>query len=127
LRHAQKKESWLAKRNVAAGLLSLLFVVLLFAADTRQENSTDHWVGTWASSPQLGDQGNAPPEPGFKDSTLRQIVRVSLGGKKIRVRFSNAFGRDPLTVTSAHVAIRRAQAVFRQTLINRSRLTEVHQ
>jgi len=94
----------LAKKSVAAGITSLVFVILLSAA-AQQQNSTDHWVGTWASSPQLGDQGNAPPEPGFKDSTLRQIVRVSLGGKNIRVRFSNAFGREPLTLTSAHVAI----------------------
>ena len=95
----------MAKRNVAAGLLSLVFVALLFAAKTRQENSVDHWVGTWASSPQLGDPGNTPPDPGFEDSTLRQIVRVSVGGKKLRVRFSNAFGRDPLILTSVRVAI----------------------
>ncbi len=95
----------MAKRVAGTGLLSLALVVLLFAAENRHEESIDHWVGTWASSPQLGDQANAPPEPGFKDSTLRQIVRVTLGGKKLRVRFSNAFGKDPLTLTSAHVAL----------------------
>lgn len=95
----------MAKRIAGTGLLSLALVVLLFAAESRHEESIDHWVGTWASSPQLGDPVNAPPEPGFKDSTLRQIVRVSVGGKKLRVRFSNAFGRDPLTLTAVHVAI----------------------
>jgi lysophospholipase L1-like esterase len=63
------------------------------------------WIGTWASSPQLGDPGNAPPAPGFADSTLRQIVHVSIGGDQIRVRFSNAFGVTPLVISSAHVAL----------------------
>ena len=65
----------------------------------------DHWVGTWASSPQLGDARNEPPAPGFTDSTLRQIVHVSIGGKQIRIRFSNAFGATVLTISSAHVAL----------------------
>jgi lysophospholipase L1-like esterase len=63
------------------------------------------WVGTWASSPQLGDAGNAAPAPGLADSTLRQIVHVSIGGAQIRVRFSNAFGTTPLVISSAHVAL----------------------
>ncbi len=64
----------------------------------------DHWVGTWASSPQLAETSVEPPPPGFADCTLRQIVHVSIGGTKIRVRFSNAFGKSALTILSAHVA-----------------------
>jgi hypothetical protein len=60
-----------------------------------------HWVGTWASAPQLTEPSNLPPAPGFADTTLRQIVHVSIGGKQLRVRFSNAFGTKPLTITSA--------------------------
>lgn len=66
---------------------------------------TGQWVGTWAAAPQLGDPGNAPPAPGFSDSTLRQIVHVSIGGDQIRVRFTNAFGAGPLSMSSAHVAL----------------------
>ena len=46
----------------------------------------------------------SPPTPDFTDTTLRQIVRVSVGGTRIRVRFSNAFGKTALVITSAHVA-----------------------
>jgi hypothetical protein len=53
---------------------------------------------------QLTEPANLPPAPGFADSTLRQVVRVSLGGTQIRVRFSNEFGTTPLTLTAAHVA-----------------------
>jgi lysophospholipase L1-like esterase len=76
----------------------------LGAASTKDKKSS-HWVGTWASSPQLADSTeHQPPAPGLVDCTLRQIVHVSIGGAKIRVRFSNAFGKTALTITSAHVA-----------------------
>src|SRR5579884_21858 len=68
------------------------------------------WVGTWASSPQLGDAKNAP---GFADSTLRQVVHVSIGGERLRVRFSNAFGTSPLTIMSAHVALTAGGSAIR--------------
>ncbi len=63
-----------------------------------------HWVGTWAASPQLGDATNGPPAPGFAGSTLRQIVHVSVGGKRIRLRISNEFGSRDLTIPAVHIA-----------------------
>lgn len=63
-----------------------------------------NWIGTWMAAPQLTEPANLPPAPGFADVTLRQIVRVSLGGRQIRVRFSNEFGTAPLTLLSAHAA-----------------------
>ncbi len=62
------------------------------------------WVGTWAAAPQLTEEANLPPAPGFADTTLRQVAHVSIGGRTLRVRFSNAFGTTPLTLVSAHVA-----------------------
>jgi lysophospholipase L1-like esterase len=46
-----------------------------------------------------------PPPPGLADTTLRQVVHVSVGGKWVRVRFSNAYGPSPLKITSAHIAL----------------------
>ena len=88
----------------AATTTAVLCALLVFASAARHEDS-DHWVGTWASSPQVPEPQNVPPDPGLKDGTLRQIVHVSLGGSKLRVRFSNAFGKEQLTLTSAHIAI----------------------
>ena len=62
------------------------------------------WVGTWASAPQLTEEANLPPAPGLADATLRQVLHVSIGGQKLRVRFSNAYGTAALTLVSAHVA-----------------------
>ena len=36
---------------------------------------------------------------------MRQIVHTSLGGGRVRVRFSNAYGTSGLVISSAHVAI----------------------
>ncbi len=64
-----------------------------------------HWVGTWATAPQLVETGNAPPAPGLSNNTLRQIVRVSIGGDSLRVRFSNAFSAEPVTLHAVHIAL----------------------
>jgi lysophospholipase L1-like esterase len=45
-----------------------------------------------------------PPAPGLAGNSLRQIVQLSLGGERLRLSFSNAFGAQPLNVVSAHVA-----------------------
>ncbi len=84
-------------------MLSMLFV-LSAAAQT-----TEHWVGTWGCAPQLTEPNNLPPAP-LADSTLRQFVRVSIGGKKLRIRFSNAFGSEPVALEAAHIALASASA-----------------
>jgi len=45
-----------------------------------------------------------PPAPGLAGSTLRQVIHVSVGGPRIRVRFSNTFGRSAITIMSARIA-----------------------
>ncbi|WBO67960.1 SGNH/GDSL hydrolase family protein [Streptomyces camelliae] len=70
-----------------------------------------HWVDTWTGMPQLTEPGNLPPAPytGEKsvlvDTTLRQTVRVTAGGHRIRLRFSNAYGDTPLPLTAVTVAL----------------------
>ncbi len=58
------------------------------------------------TAPQLTEPANLPPAPAdFTNTTLRQVIRVSLGGKRIRVRSSNEFGTAPLTLTAARLAL----------------------
>jgi len=64
-----------------------------------------HWVGTWGCGLQLTEPKNVPPPPGLAGSTLRQIVHVSIGGKQLRVRFSNLFGTNAAVMNSVHVAL----------------------
>ncbi len=69
-----------------------------------------NWVGSWAASQQTPEPRNALAPGDLRDATLRQIVHLSIGGKFLRVHFSNAFGASPLHVTSAHVALPRSAA-----------------
>lgn len=74
--------------------------------DSPASNTDDvHWVGTWSAAQQLTEVGNLPPPPGLSQSTLRQVVHVSIGGKRVRLRFSNAFGNARLTLASVHCAV----------------------
>ncbi len=63
------------------------------------------WVGTWSTAPQLVEPGNMPPSPGLTNSSLRQIVEVSIGGDTLRVKFSNEFSTSPVTMKSVQIAV----------------------
>lgn len=63
-----------------------------------------HWVGTWAASQQLVEPHNMPPKPGLANNTLRQVVRVSIGGERIRLKLSNEYGNAPLEIKAVHLA-----------------------
>ena len=69
------------------------------------EARTEHWVGSWASAQQLPEPNNALSSDDLRDGTLRQVVRLSGGGARLRVRLSNAFGTQPLVIDAVHVAI----------------------
>ncbi len=94
-------------RSFSKTLAPGLFLAIAFycaqpvVAAPDQDN---HWVGTWGASPQLTEPRNQPPPPGLTSNTLRQIIQVSIGGKQLRVRFSNAFGTNPVTLSSVHLA-----------------------
>ncbi|HTV20865.1 MAG TPA: GDSL-type esterase/lipase family protein [Polyangiaceae bacterium] len=65
---------------------------------------------TWAASPQ--DYNELLPFPGapaptplqLDDQSLRQIVRLSAGGERLRVHLSNRFGAAPVTFDAVGVA-----------------------
>lgn len=79
-------------------------VLCLFVAATAVAQISNHWVGSWAASQQLVEPRNAIPVDEFQDATLRQIVHLSIGGDKLRVRLSNRFGVVPLNLLAVHVA-----------------------
>jgi lysophospholipase L1-like esterase len=81
-----------------------MLVALPLALGAAQAPSPTGWIGAWASAQLLPDARNALPATDLADTTLRQAIRVTAGGTRIRLRFSNAFGTAPLTIDSVHVA-----------------------
>src|SRR5271154_661586 len=58
----------------------------------------DGWIGSWGASDVF------PVGSDVNYQTLRQFVRLSAGGKRVRVRFSNATGQYQLVIGAAHFA-----------------------
>lgn len=89
---------------IAAGLAFVL--ALPVKAETAQD--ARRWVGAWASAQMAPDAKNSLAPEDYADATLRQVVRLSIGGDQLRVRLSNAFGTQPLTIKAARVAVSAA-------------------
>jgi lysophospholipase L1-like esterase len=65
------------------------------------------WIGTWGAAPLPPSPalGPFPATPAFNNQTIRQVVRVSAGGQRLRIRFSNEYGTKPLTIGKATIAL----------------------
>jgi lysophospholipase L1-like esterase len=92
-------------------LLRLLAALCLGGTAAAQEKP--HWVASWATAQMVPTNENVAPAEDLTDATIRQIVRVSIGGKRLRVRLSNAFGTAPLVIDAASVALSADHATSR--------------
>jgi lysophospholipase L1-like esterase len=74
-----------------------------------QSASAEDWIGTWSASVQPAWTSDFPVPLGMPGNlyqkTIRQIARASIGGNKVRVVLSNEYGKVPLKIGSAHVAL----------------------
>ncbi|MEO8467804.1 MAG: SGNH/GDSL hydrolase family protein [Gammaproteobacteria bacterium] len=87
------------RRQIVCAVLLLATV----AAHAQPAN----WVGSWGASPQPPSPGGGPfpPTPSFNDQTVRQIVRLSVGGERVRLRLSNEYGTKAVTIGAARIAL----------------------
>ncbi|MEE3663186.1 SGNH/GDSL hydrolase family protein [Brenneria sp. g21c3] len=88
----------------------LLLSVALAAAQLPAARAAEpSWVASWSASPQPVWEAdflfplNTPGE--LHQQTVRQIARVSLGGERLRIQLSNAYGRQPVTLGKATLAL----------------------
>ena len=93
--------------NVVGALLCTLIIFGFSNPGGSKERNVPAkaWVGTWSTAPQLVEPRNMPPDPGLTNNTLRQVVCVSIGGTKLRVRFSNEFSESPVTMKEVQIAV----------------------
>src|SRR5580658_7928215 len=112
--------------------MKLLIAALL--AQCAFGQSGEHWVSTWATSPQqprafparpaappaagaaTAPTPPAPPRPvqvtSFRNQTLRMIAHTTIGGRRVRIELSNAFGSAPLVIGAAHIAMRDKESAI---------------
>ncbi|WP_254434192.1 SGNH/GDSL hydrolase family protein [Halobacillus sp. Marseille-Q1614] len=67
------------------------------------------WVGAWAASMQAPFEDGVSHK-GFKDQTVRMVVHPQMDGDQMRIRLSNAFGEEPLTIEKVHAAVSKGGA-----------------
>lgn len=82
------------------GIIGAVLVLALGAAPAL----ADGWSRSWMAAPQAA---SAPTDKhlDLADRTVRQVVRISSGGQRIRLRLSNEMSVQPLEVGAVHVAM----------------------
>ncbi|AQR72238.1 lipase [Janthinobacterium sp. LM6] len=88
-----------------ATLLSLAFGT----SPVQAANADTTWLASWTASPQAvwGSDfvlpANVPAV--LHEQTVRQVARLSVGGPRLRIVLSNAYGKVPLRIGAASVAL----------------------
>src|SRR5450830_931506 len=91
------------KRIFAASCSACCLLLMACPSYAEVDNG---WVGTWTAAPdQIG--------PPLKAQTIRQVIRTSVGGKRIRIRISNQYGKEPLELGSVHLAAHARDAAIK--------------
>ena len=104
------------RRGLLAAATGSALVATMPAAATAGPARTgpgrrNRWVASWGAMPQLTEPGNLPPAAFIRDgivlpdTTLRQTIRVTVGGGPVRLRFSNAFGGADLPPSAVRIAL----------------------
>jgi lysophospholipase L1-like esterase len=88
--------------GICRNRFSVLVAALLGLAGVAPANA--EWVASWSASPHapLGTEGPFAAAS-YDNVTISQILRISQGGERMRVRFSNRYGTGPLTIGAARV------------------------
>ena len=103
--------------NLLSRVLAFAIVAAFAAHIAVAQGQNEHWVATWATahrvappvvSPVVGQTFTAAQQAqlGFNNQTIRMIAPVSIGGHRVRVQLSNAYGTMPLKLGAVHVALR---------------------
>jgi lysophospholipase L1-like esterase len=93
-------------KSVNMALAVLIAMVLASTALAQAPKNEKHWVSAWSSAihaPLAFIPGQAIS--GLENRTLRMIVRPTIAGERVRIRFSNACGNQPLMIGAAHIAL----------------------
>jgi len=67
------------------------------------------WIATWIASPEARWNGDFPLPTNLPhqlwDQTVRQVARIGIGGSRVRILLSNAYGTRPLKIGAADIAL----------------------
>lgn len=93
-----------AQSKRAAGSASAPKAVAPKAAAAKAAMATPQWTGTWATAVEFTGKGDMPRTTTLANTSLRQVIQVSLGGDRLTLQLSNEFSREPVEIASVYVA-----------------------
>ena len=86
------------------------FLFFLLLASGFAVGQKPKWIATWTASPEAADPDPDEPLTNLNDQTVRERVRVTVGGRQIRIRLSNECSSAPLLVGRVSVGVAQGQA-----------------
>lgn len=89
--------------NFASMMKRLLVLLIVFCAISTV-SSAQNWVGTWATAPQTVVRSFMPYNNCMTNRSVRQVVKVSIGGDVIRLKLSNIYSMQPVEIRSIYIA-----------------------
>ena len=89
--------------NFASMMKRLLVLLMVFCA-LSTVSSAQNWVGTWAKAPQTVVRSFMPYNNCMTNRSVRQVVKVSIGGNVIRLKLSNIYSMQPVEIRSIYIA-----------------------
>ena len=89
--------------NFASMMKRLLVLLMVFCAISTV-SSAQNWVGTWATAPQTVVRSFMPYNNCMTNRSVRQVVKVSIGGNVIRLKLSNIYSMQPVKIRSIYIA-----------------------
>ena len=81
----------------------IIALIYLLCAITIQATA-QNWVGTWATAPQTVVKSFMPYNNNMTNRSVRQVVKISIGGETIRLKLSNIFSTEPVVIRSVYIA-----------------------
>ena len=81
----------------------LLVLLMVFCALSTY-SLAQNWVGTWATAPQTVVRSFMPYNNCMTNRSVRQVVKVSIGGNVIRLKLSNIYSMQPVEIRSIYIA-----------------------
>ena len=89
--------------NFARMMKRLLVFLMMFCALSTY-SLAQNWIGTWATAPQTVVKSFMPYNNCMTNRSVRQVVKVSIGGDVIRLKLSNIYSMQPVEIRSIYIA-----------------------
>ncbi len=85
-------------------MMKKIFALMILFCAILTHATAQNWIGTWATAPQTVVKAYMPNNNNMTNRSVRQVVKVSIGGDVIRLKLSNIYSMQPVEIRSVYIA-----------------------